>query len=49
MNWTKISAIEPGDEVINIIAKVYLTLFRSFQLRLSAEKPEWFWETRLLL
>ena len=34
MTWTKIGAIEPADEDLNIMAKVYLSLCRLYQLSL---------------
>ena len=33
MSWTKISAIEPGDENLNILAQVFLNKFRLSQLK----------------
>lgn len=49
MQWTKIGAIEPGDEDLNITAKVSIFLFRLSQLIELKTKSELFWEIKLVL
>lgn len=48
VKFTKISAVEPGDEGLNFFAKViYFVKFRSLALSKSERKQELFWVMRL--